>query len=103
MVILNKMKSTLLLSLTLIISGGCEIDNYEAPELTLTGKVIDYETKELVESGGINSGTIIKLYEGNSQQPLLYKTFPEGTFVNSKVFEGIYRSEERRVGTRVER
>jgi hypothetical protein len=93
MVILNKMKSTLLLSLTLIISGGCEIDNYEAPELTLTGKVIDYETKELVESGGINSGTIIKLYEGNSQQPLLYKTFPEGTFVNSKVFEGIYTIE----------
>lgn len=89
----NKMKPTLLLSLILLTLAGCEIDNYEAPELTLTGEVIDYQTKELVESGGINSGTIVKLYEGNSQQPLLYKTFPEGTFVNSKLFAGSYTIE----------
>jgi hypothetical protein len=87
------MKSTLLLSMALLILAGCEIDNYEAPDLTITGKVLDYETKELVESGGINSGTIVKLYEGNSQQPLLYKTFPEGTFVNTKVFAGVYTIE----------
>lgn len=79
--------------MALLILAGCEIDNYEAPDLTITGKVLDYETKELVESGGINSGTIVKLYEGNSQQPLLYKTFPEGTFVNTKVFAGVYTIE----------
>ncbi len=89
----NKMKPTLLLSLILLTLAGCEIDNYEAPDLTITGKVVDYETGELVESGGINSGTIVRLYEGNSQQPLIYNTYPEGHFINSKVFAGVYTIE----------
>ncbi|HLT07192.1 MAG TPA: hypothetical protein VK014_06665 [Cyclobacteriaceae bacterium] len=87
------MKPTFLFSIALLILMGCEIDNYEAPDLTITGQIVDAETKELVESGGINSGTILKFYEGNSQQPLLYQTYPEGTFTNSKVFAGVYTIE----------
>src|SRR5690606_32216158 len=86
----NKMKPTFLSSIALLILMGCEIDNYEAPDLTITGQIVDAETKELVESGGINSGTILKFYEGNSQQPLLYQTYPEGTFTNRKVVSGVY-------------
>lgn len=87
------MKPTLLLSLFLFVLAGCEIDNYEAPELTISGKILDAETNELVESGGINAGTLVKVYEGNSIQPLIYNTLPDGTFVNSKVFPGNYSLE----------
>lgn len=73
--------------------SSCQIDNYEAPELTLTGNIIDAETNELVASGGVNAGTIVKLYEEMSIQPLLFKTLPEGNFVNSKVFAGNYHLE----------
>lgn len=69
---------------------SCEIDNYEAPQLTLTGKIVDSQTNELVESGGVNAGTIIKFYEDDSSQPLIFNTLPEGTFKNSKVFGGNY-------------
>ncbi len=69
---------------------GCTIDNYEKPQLTLTGKIVDAQTNELVESGGINAGTVVRLYEGSSVQPLNYSTLPDGTFTNSKVFSGAY-------------
>ena len=77
------MKPTLLLSLLLFTLASCEIDNYESPELTISGKILDIETKELVESGGLNAGTVVKEYEGNSIQPLIYNTLPDGTFINS--------------------
>src|SRR5680860_735609 len=85
------MKPTLFLLIILsplIIS--CEIDNYDAPQLTISGRILDAESNGLVESGGINAGTVVKLYEGNSTQPLIYNTLPDGTFTNSKVFAGNY-------------
>lgn len=87
------MKPTLLSPFLFLALIGCEIDNYEAPELTISGKILDAETNELVESGGINAGTIVRVYEGNSIQPLIYNTLPEGTFINSKVFPGDYSLE----------
>ena len=71
-------------------AAGCTIDNYKMPELTITGKIMDAQTNELVESGGINAGTLVRLFEGESVQPLTYNTFPNGTFVNGKVFPGKY-------------
>lgn len=70
--------------------AGCEIDNYEAPQLTLQGNIIDSETGVLVPSGGINAGSVVKFYEGSSSQPLIYNTFPDGTFRNTKVFPATY-------------
>ncbi|MEX2595027.1 MAG: hypothetical protein WD426_19850, partial [Anditalea sp.] len=69
---------------------SCEIDNYDAPQLTISGKILDSELNELVGSSGINAGTVVRLYEDNSTQPLIYNTLPEGTFINSKVFAGNY-------------
>lgn len=33
---------------------------------------------------------MVRLYEDNSTQPLIYNTLPDGTFINSKVFAGNY-------------
>lgn len=85
-----KMKSTLFLLLITLSFVSCEVDNYDAPYLTLSGKIVDSQTGELVESGGVNAGTVLKLYEGSSNQPLLFNTLPDGTFTNSKVFAGNY-------------
>lgn len=74
----------------IVLFTGCEIDNYDAPQLTLSGKILDAQTNELVESGGINSGTVVKLYEDNSDQPIILNTLPDGTFTNSKIFAGNY-------------
>lgn len=76
--------------MAIFLLSSCEIDNYQAPELTLRGRIVDSQTNELVESGGINAGTVVRLYEGDSKQPLVYNTLPEGTFTNSKVFAGHY-------------
>jgi len=86
------MKANLIIFFILSLSG-CQIDNYQAPEITLSGNILDAETNELVESGGINAGTLVKLYEGTAIQPLLFKTIPEGRFTNSKVFAGNYKLE----------
>lgn len=83
-----KIISTLLGSFLLL--SSCEIDNYEEPQLTLRGKIVDSQTNELVASGGINAGTVVRLYEGSATQPLVYNTFADGTFTNSKVFPGSY-------------
>jgi hypothetical protein len=86
-----KMKNILFFLLTLLVLSGCEIDNYDEPNLTVSGRIIDAQTNALVESGGSNAGTLVKFYQDNSAQALLFKTMPDGTFNNSRVFAGNYR------------
>ena len=90
MVNYKNMKTKLTLLFIVILLAGCEIDNYDAPQVTTYGRIVDSQTNELVEPGGINAGTTIKLYQDNSSQPLIYNTLPDGTFVNTKVFAGSY-------------
>ncbi len=85
------MKNILFFLLTLLILSGCKVDNYNEPNLTVSGRIIDSQTNALVESGGSNGGTIVKFYQGNSTQALLFKTMSDGTFTNSRVFAGNYR------------
>lgn len=77
------------LSIFLLI-GGCKIDNYDPPQITLSGRIIDSQTNKLVESGGSNAGSVVKLYQDSSNQSLIFRTFPDGTFMNSTVFPGNY-------------
>lgn len=86
----NMRKSIVIGLIVAITSVGCELDNYNMPELTLSGRIVDAGTGELVESGGINGGTIIQLFEYNDTQPQNMATYPDGTFVNSRVFSGNY-------------
>lgn len=89
---MKSIKNSFLLSHALLMAllTGCGIDNYEMPQLALRGKIVDAQTNESVQSGGINSGSVIKLYEGESAQPLNFSTFPDGSFVNTKIFSGSY-------------
>ncbi|HEY0670341.1 MAG TPA: hypothetical protein VGD22_19320 [Sphingobacteriaceae bacterium] len=88
------MKATFLFVIFFMLSvTGCTIDNYEMPELTLSGRIVDSETSKLVESGGNNAGSIIRLYEGDATQPVTCRTYPDGTFSNTRVFPGSYSYE----------
>ncbi|HTE24267.1 hypothetical protein [Flavitalea sp.] len=69
---------------------SCSVDNYEMPNLSIAGKIVDSQNGELVESGGVNAGTVVRLYEGGSAQPINLTTFPEGNFINSRMFPGDY-------------
>ncbi len=72
--------------------GSClKYDNYDGPNETLEGKIVDKEGNPLwVESGG---GIRIKLMDyGWSDNPeeLYLKVKMDGTYVNTKVFESTY-------------
>ena len=69
---------------------GCKVDNYEGPNATITGSIIDNETGELVASSGSVSGTVVRFYQNNTTQPLNFTTFPDGTFKNKASFTGNY-------------
>jgi hypothetical protein len=86
-----KMKNIIYLLLIILSFAGCSIDNYDAPSATLSGKVLDNVTNEMIENGGVNSGTIIQIFEGTSKQPILSQSFPDGHFVNAALFPGNYR------------
>lgn len=85
------MKNILTLFVFIVAFQACKVDNYEEANLTISGKIVDAESGTLIESGGSNGGTIVKFYQGNSSQALLFKTKPDGTFTHSKVFPGSYR------------
>lgn len=87
------MKASLFVLIITLSITGCTIDNYDMPELTFAGKIVDSETNKLVESAGNNSGSIIRLYEGASPQPFTCRTLSDGTFINSRVFAGDYSYE----------
>lgn len=86
-----KMKNVIYLLLIIISIASCSIDNYDAPSATLSGKVLDNVTNDMIENGGVNSGTIIQIFEGNSKQPILSQSFPDGHFVNAALFPGNYK------------
>lgn len=85
-----KIKHRFYLLLILLVTS-CSIDNYDEPNATLSGKVTDSVTNDMVENGGVNGGTIIQLYEGNSKQPILTRSYPDGHFVNAALFTGNYK------------
>lgn len=85
------MKTQFLYFLLVLIVYGCTIDNYAIPEIKLSGKIVDDKTGELIPSSGANSGAVIKLFEGSSNQPLIFNTYPDGTFTNSRLFAARYR------------
>jgi len=86
-----KMKNIFYLFLILVSIASCSNDNYNAPSATLSGSVLDNETNDMIENGGVNSGTIIQIFEGKSKQPILSQSFPDGHFVNAALFPGNYK------------
>lgn len=73
-----------------------ELDNYDAPEETLRGRVIDQTTGTPVLTDQDSKGIRVRLtelsWEGNVI-PFDFNCMPDGTFQNTKLFEGEYRIE----------
>jgi len=86
-----KIRIYIIESLIIILIASCSIDNYDMPNATLSGEVLDNVTNEMVQNGGVNSGTIIQMFEGNSIQPILSYSYPDGHFTNAALFTGTYK------------
>ena len=73
---------------------SCGLDNYDAPTASLSGAIIDKETKENVP-GQAQNGTKIRMYEFYndewSVQPNDSWVSQDGTFSNTAVFTGKYK------------
>ena len=90
---MNKIKllySIVIIGMVLLFSS-CELDNYERPNAQLSGKIIDSETGELIQSDIIN-GTTIKItehgYDPVTSQYLKVKN--DGTYANTMLFANTY-------------
>ncbi|WP_057936343.1 DUF3823 domain-containing protein [Algoriphagus resistens] len=70
---------------------SCELDNYDAPTASMSGRFVDAQTGGLVEQDLIN-GTVIQLaehgYDPVGLQYLAVKN--DGTFENKLLFENTY-------------
>jgi hypothetical protein len=85
-------------SMLIILCGfcfyGCDLDNYEAPNATLTGRLVDAETNEGMPTQTPN-GARIRIYEFYknewSPQPYDFWVKQDGSFENRSVFAGKYR------------
>lgn len=85
-----------LLLITVFCIYSCQLDNYDAPNATLKGRLIDIETKELMPTQYQN-GAKVRLYEyykGElSTQPNDFWVKQNGEFENKAIFAGKYRVE----------
>lgn len=83
-----------LLSLLLCTMVSCaKLDNYDAPEETLKGKVIDKNTKAPVQTEIGDRGIRLKLMElswSDNPTPYYFSCMQDGSFNNTKIFKGTY-------------
>ncbi|MGV8135723.1 MAG: hypothetical protein AB2L20_10950 [Mangrovibacterium sp.] len=75
--------------------NSCEIDNYDEPEETIRGRVVDVATGDLVLTDQGSEGTRIRLRELSWKETPTPDNFDfwcmkEGIFQNTKVFKGHY-------------
>nr|WKN37251.1 DUF3823 domain-containing protein [Tunicatimonas sp. TK19036] len=85
----------ILCCLTIVSFSACEIDNYEGPEETLRGRIVDAETGDPVLTDQGAEGTRIRLRELSWTETEVPDNFDfycmqDGMFQNTKVFKGFY-------------
>lgn len=90
------MKTIKYMILPLILTLGfycCEYDNYDGPEETLKGKIIDKTTKAPFETEAGANGVRLELMEyswSDTPNPYHFYCMRDGTFNNTKIFKGTY-------------
>jgi hypothetical protein len=90
------MKTINLIILTLlgvVLMTACEFDNYDYPESSIQGVLIDQETGETVQSDIFDGARIplIELHEDFENPQIQYLTIKtDGTFRNDLMFDGLY-------------
>lgn len=70
-----------------------EVDNYDAPEETIMGRIIDKKTQKPMQTEVGDGGVRLKMLEMSwSDNPTPYYTTvkQDGTYENSKIFKGNY-------------
>lgn len=93
---MKRIINTIAIFSILLLSGACstELDNYDEPDATLQGSVIDVNTGKPLQTEVGNRGTRIKLLEmswsDNPTAQYLYSV-QEGTYTNTKIFGGTYK------------
>ena len=72
-----------------------KIDNYEAPDETIRGRVVDMDGNPVLTDQG-SEGIRVRLLDleweaaGNEVTPQDFNCMPDGTFQNTKLFPGRY-------------
>lgn len=86
------MKFNLFFLAYIIFFISCEIDNYDPPNITIYGSVIDEVTKDYVYTQQPNGG-IITMWDMEYENPVPFNfsLMQNGSFYFSKLFESSYR------------
>ncbi len=92
---MKKIFYSVLFCLAAVSFSSCEIDNFDEPQETLKGKVVDATTGEFVLTDQGSEGTRIRLRELSWTETKVPDNFDfwcmkEGVFQNTKVFKGHY-------------
>lgn len=90
---IQKIIGSILLTLLIVGQQSCsKIDNYDMPNATLNGEVIDVVTGAPIQTNVYDC--MIELDElswSQNPHPFKFTTKPDGTFTNTKVFAGKYK------------
>jgi hypothetical protein len=92
---MKKILYILCIALPALFFSACELDNYDWPEETLKGRVVDAATGELVLTDQGSEGTRIRLRELSWKETVApdnldFYCMKEGIFQNTKIFKGKY-------------
>lgn len=87
-----------IITLFVLFFTACELDNYDAPNAKIYGKIIDSETGETIQQELIEGARIDYVELGDFENPptqqMRFKT--DGTFRNDLMFAGTYEIQARR-------
>lgn len=89
---MNKIIFCLFSAILVVLVASCElleVDTYSTPDATLKGSLKDASGNPFITQQP--NGFKIRLIEEGSSQPRDFWGKPDGTFFNSKIFEGTYK------------
>lgn len=87
---------TFLFCCTLVLFSCSDYDNYEGPQETLTGTIIDKTTGKGLQTEVGDNGVRLKMLEyswSDNPTPYYFTCMQDGKFNNTKIFEGEYNIE----------
>ncbi len=90
---MKTIKSILFILLALAVVTSCELDNYDYPEGSIHGALIDQETGDTVQSDIFDGAEIplVEIHEDYENPQIRYLIIkPDGSYRNDMVFEGLY-------------
>lgn len=94
---MKKVIYSLAAGLVLLFGSSCQkFDNYEEPQETLKGTIIDKGTNQPFQTEVGDNGVRIRLLEyswSDNPEPYYFTVMQDGTFNNTKIFKGNYNIE----------